>query len=211
MDDRLRSATSWQTAIEPSVILRVDELEDSFLHLYEKHSGVTQLSWVTAKVFEFKNSAGNSPPWHLSRRLIPRPRIETVKLTAINKIQILVDQAAGEGTLLGGSESGGAVCLPAGTTHQLELEVFHHIKAFIRVRFTRPSASGDELRVTYSESYEDRPHGDRRMKKHRQDIGKSLISPQEHLSLLARRESPTLLSQKQNDRRNLRTLPLLDV
>ena len=161
------------------MILRVDELEDSFLHLYENHSGASQLSWVNAKILEFKNSTGNSPPWHLSPRLIPRPRIETVKLAAINKIQSVVDQADWEGTLLGGSEPVGAVYLPSGTTHQLELEVSHHITAFIRVRFTRPSAGGGEVRVTYSESYEDRPDGDRRMKKHRQDLNKSLIGPQD--------------------------------
>src|SRR5687767_1247591 len=69
----LNSSTSWECAIDPCATLRVDEVEDSFLHVYERHTRTDQLSfeWLQAEILAFKSSTGNAPPWNLSPRLIP--------------------------------------------------------------------------------------------------------------------------------------------
>ncbi|KAI8718175.1 hypothetical protein NCS52_00595600 [Fusarium sp. LHS14.1] len=49
------------------------------------------------------------------------------------------------------------ILIPAGTSHQLDLEAQSHTTAFIRFRFKRPNIGGARLTITYSESYEDDP------------------------------------------------------
>jgi hypothetical protein len=67
------------------------------------------------------------------------------------------------------------------TTHRLDLEVPHHLTAFLKLRFTRPASSGSVLKVKYAESYEGTPtlvpylrrKGDRRA------FHRSLFGPQD--------------------------------
>ncbi|KAH6980875.1 bacterial alpha-L-rhamnosidase-domain-containing protein [Ilyonectria sp. MPI-CAGE-AT-0026] len=181
----LSSSPLWETAIDPFGRLRVDEPEDCFLHVYEVHSRVEtgrSLEWVPAKVLEFKNSTGNSPPWHLSPRLIPTYRIQKATFSAIHHLQSDVQVEHWNKLLLAGDGNAkppGELRLAPGCYHQFELEAAHHMTAFIRVLFKRPSEGGGYVKLTYAESYEDEPDlykGERR-KAHRRDLTKRLMGP----------------------------------
>lgn len=73
----LASGSQWETAIGHGTLLRVDEPEDRFLHTYENTIRPRDMDfvWVPARILEFKNSTGNSPPWQLSPHIIPHCRV----------------------------------------------------------------------------------------------------------------------------------------
>jgi hypothetical protein len=143
---KLRSSVTWETAIDPSVKLRVDEPEDDFLHIFEDSSSTshTSLHWVSAQLLEYQSSTGLSAPWSLCSRMIPQQKVQEAQFCALHNMKSSVAQDSWSAMLLRPSSSntsGGSspvVVLPAGTTHQLDLEVAHHITAFLRIRFQRP-------------------------------------------------------------------------
>ncbi|KAL5619912.1 hypothetical protein FOBRF1_003158 [Fusarium oxysporum] len=182
----LSSSDSWETAIDPNSRLRVDESEDVFLHIYESHqvqdSG-RPLDWLPAQVLKFKNSTGNSTPWHLSPRLIPPHRITAgTGFTGIHNLKSNVPMETWSAFLLEhehGTPLQRRLHLEPGSRHELELEVAHHTTAFIRACFSRPSERGGYIKITYSESYEDEPdyYTGARRKEHRSDRTKQLFGP----------------------------------
>ncbi|KAK7394008.1 hypothetical protein QQX98_013205, partial [Neonectria punicea] len=182
---QLESSTLWQTAIDTSVELRVDQPEDHFLHIYEKRSGgASPLTWVPAKLLEFKNSTGNSPPWHLSPRMLPQFRIQKTHIAAIHNVKSMLSAGKWTSHLVGhvdATENRQGLLLPAGSRHSADLELPQHVTAFIRFFFKRPNTAGGILKVIYSESYEDEPVSTpwHRKKDNRCDYSKSLIGPQD--------------------------------
>ncbi|KAH6689037.1 Six-hairpin glycosidase-like protein [Plectosphaerella plurivora] len=176
----LSSGPAWETAIDPSTILRVDEPEDDFLHVYEKitrEPGKTW-SWVPVKLYEFQTSTGNAPPWNLSPRLIPQSHRETTHFIKMHNLRSTIDEAMWAGTLLspGASES---LRLPAGTIHHFDLEMKHHTTGLIKYFFERSGAEGSFLKITYSESYEEQPKlvPYLRIKSDRRNTTKSIFGP----------------------------------
>jgi hypothetical protein len=79
----------WETAIDQSTILCVDQAEDDFLHIYEKidRTVAGQLEWVPAVLLPFQNSTGFSPTWKLSPRLIPYMQRKQSHFSTIHNIQ----------------------------------------------------------------------------------------------------------------------------
>ncbi|KAL3483154.1 bacterial alpha-L-rhamnosidase-domain-containing protein [Aspergillus germanicus] len=183
----LQSSEEWETAVDPWTVFRVDEPEDRFLHVYEKVSGQAQLKWKPAKLLDFRVSTGNSTPWHLSPRLIPRLKVEPVAFCAVHNCNSSVSLEFWEKTLLG---HGPPLRLPEGSTHQLDLEVPFHTTAFVEADFERmpEAATGNLLTLTYAESYEDEPVEvpDIRRKGQRCDDSKSLFGPTDIYEVNAR-------------------------
>ncbi|KAM0229890.1 hypothetical protein ACHAPO_009612 [Fusarium lateritium] len=184
--EQLSSSALWETAIDPISRLRVDEPEDVFLHIYESEridDFNRPLEWLTARILEFKNSTGNSTPWHLSPRLIPPYRITTdTGFTGIHNLKSDVSMETWSSFLVGKERDLSpkrVLHLEPGSCHELELEVAHHTTAFIRACFTRPSQRGGHMRITYAESYEDEPdyYKGERKKAHRSDRTKQLFGP----------------------------------
>jgi hypothetical protein len=177
----IKSGPLWQTAIDQSTTLRIDEAEDDFLHIYERidRTAGVQLDWVPAVLLPFQNSTGVSPPWKLSPRLIPRLQCELAVFSSIHNIRSCISRAAWERSLLTTPRQ--EVHLPPGTSHQLELEVPHHITAFLRFCFQRPRMGGSIAVITYAESYEDPPTlvPYLRRKGQRCDPSKSLFGPRD--------------------------------
>ncbi|KAH7121443.1 Six-hairpin glycosidase-like protein [Dactylonectria macrodidyma] len=183
---QLESSTLWETVIDPFTVLRIDEPEDHFLHIYERasRSGSRELKWVPAKLLEYKNSTGNSTPWHLSPRLLPPLRIQKAHVSAIHNVTSSLPSELWRKYLVGNTGPDAelqGLLLPATTHHCIELEMSCHLTAFLRIRFQRPSASGGMLKITYSESYEDDPVSTPwvRQKGDRCDYRKRLIGPQD--------------------------------
>ncbi|KAJ3544404.1 hypothetical protein NM208_g3065 [Fusarium decemcellulare] len=182
---QLDSSAAWETAIDPFTILRTDEPEDHFLHIYERspahQSGA--LCWTPAKVLEFKSSTGNSPPWHLSPRLIPPHRIGKAQLCALHNVKSPLSADLWRHHLVGdgSSDQRSGLFLAKETQHSIDLEAPHHMTAFLRVRFQRPRESGGTLKITYAESYEDEPEFTPwvRRKGDRCDYSKQLFGPQD--------------------------------
>lgn len=184
-----QSDDTWETGLDTSTVLRVDQQEDDFLHIYENVDAAaadTSIRWVKAKCLDLPRSHGISPPWVLSPRLIPPPRVTRVSFAAIHNVRSSVERSVWERALLPGGNSKeqrgpAALSLPPGTSHRIELELPHHLTALPTFRFRRPQHAGSRLTVTYSESYEDTPtmvsyirnKGDRR------DTTKSIIGPQD--------------------------------
>ncbi|GJC87824.1 hypothetical protein ColLi_10662 [Colletotrichum liriopes] len=176
----LQSDASWECAIDHTTLLRVDQKEDDFLHMYEdvNASKISLLHWVPAKPLDLPTSHGISPPWILSPRMIPTPESVPVHPIAIHNIQSPIPRADWEQLVLGQSSP---LLLPAGTSHHIEVEVEHHLTAHVSFRFRRPNHNGSMLRVRYSEAYEDEPEfipyirrkGDRR------DLTKTLYGPED--------------------------------
>ncbi|OAL44873.1 Six-hairpin glycosidase [Pyrenochaeta sp. DS3sAY3a] len=180
----LDSSADWETVVDERTTLRIDEPEDNFLHIYEKSvpSKGEVLSWVPAKLLEFKNSTGNAPPWNLLPRQIPSFALCKTQFSAIHNVESALPTHLWEATLIGlpqGFQGADTIVLLPGTKHRLDLEMQHHTTAFVRFKFRRPTHGGAILRVTYSESYEDEPEitpGTRR-KEDRCNYSKSLYGP----------------------------------
>ncbi|KAH7174195.1 bacterial alpha-L-rhamnosidase-domain-containing protein [Fusarium flagelliforme] len=184
--EQLSSSDLWETAIDPISRLRVDEPEDVFLHIYESHGiegSNRTFQWVPAQVLRFKNSTGNSTPWHLSPRLIPPYRITAGPgFTGIHNLKSNLPIDTWRAFLLGDEHDTPVqrrLHLEPGSRHELELEVAHHTTAFIRACFARPSERGGYIKITYAESYEDEPdyYKGERKKAHRRDRTKQLFGP----------------------------------
>lgn len=177
----IESSELWNTAIDPFTVLRIDEPEDHFLHIYERKSWPEEvdLDWVAAKLLEFKNSTGNSPPWQLSPRLIPPIRMQNVSISRAVNVMSRLDSEQWSAFLLKTNCAG--LLLPAYSKHRLDLEMPHHVTAFLRIRFKRPTAGGGRLTVTYSESYEEEPRETPwvRRKENRCDYSKNLYGPRD--------------------------------
>jgi hypothetical protein len=154
-------AGSWHTAIDPSTILRIDNPEDDFLHVYEQvgptHGAVWR--WVPAKLLEYQTSTGNSAPWNLSPRIIPPMTRSKGCFSAVRKAQSDVPQATWELALLGGSDNEyhEGVHLAARSDHCIDLEIPHHTTGFVSFHFKRPVSGDSFISITYAESYEDTP------------------------------------------------------
>lgn len=198
---RLGSGASWEAAIDPDTLLPVDEPEDDFLHIYEHTSRhpARVWRWLPVKLHSFLVSTGNSTPWTLSPRLTPLPARGRDNFSHLHNLRSSLDRAAWERLLLHGG--GEALVLPAGSEHQLDLEMAVHTTAFISYRFSRAGAEGSVLRVVYSEAYEDTPtlvpylrrKGDRR------DTAKSLLGPSDTYWLEGPRNGPRHCDDEEED------------
>ncbi|KAH7129840.1 bacterial alpha-L-rhamnosidase-domain-containing protein [Dactylonectria estremocensis] len=182
----LGSSSTWQTTIDQSTILRINEPEDDFLHIYEDVGlrGSISWEWVPAKLLEFRVATGNSSPWNLSPRQIPHMKLEKLSFSSVHNVQSILPPTAWEslpgcGVKLSQRDEG--LCLPPGSTHSIDLEVPYHTTGFVSFRFTRPKTSGSTLHVTYSESYEEPPTlvPYLRRKEHRRDSTRALFGPQD--------------------------------
>ncbi|KAM0340124.1 hypothetical protein ACHAPU_010616 [Fusarium lateritium] len=155
----LGSGSSWYTAIDPSTILRIDEPEDDFLHVYEQvePGQGAEWHWVPAKLLEYQTSTGNSTPWNLSPSMIPPMRKSKRYFSAVRNVQSGVPQSTWELALLGASDNRQDVRLDAQSEHCIDLEVPQHTTGFVSFRFRWPTSGGSSISVTYAESYEDTP------------------------------------------------------
>jgi hypothetical protein len=150
---------TWETAIDVSTHLAIHP-GDMFLNVYERADNEKdrELRWVSAKPHKIFTAFGLTPPWNLAPRQIPMARLQPSQFRAIHNLRSTVSQDIWEAVLLGGNGNmPSEIILPRGTVHHIKLEVDHHITAFLSFRFTRPRSPNSELRVTYSESYEDPP------------------------------------------------------
>lgn len=174
---------TWSVSIDPLRKLRIDQAEDDFLHIYEDivSNGGNNLEWTAAKCLKLPQSHGIGPPWMLSPRMIPEAKITPVRIKALHNIESSLSDRAWERFLLHDShdQNDTGLLLPAGTSHHIELEADHHMIAFLRFRFERPSRPGSSLQVTYAECYEDEPHSVPyvRCKGDRLDTSKGLFGP----------------------------------
>ena len=177
----LDSGKQWETTIDESTILRVDEPEDDFLHIYERSDGRSRDvgPWLPAKLYEFQISTGNSVPWKLSPRMIPDMKRNKAYFSAVHNVRSSIEKSAWEAKLVGSSPETGPLRLPPSSKHEVDLEVPHHMTAFVSFRFRRLTVGGGRLVVMYSESYEDEPTRVPylRKKTDRRDTTKSLYGP----------------------------------
>lgn len=186
--DQIRSSPSWTCAIDPSTTLRLDEPEDDFLHIYEHTTSLgVQKAWVPAQLLEFQTSTGNSAPWNLSPRLIPRCRVEQCYASATHNVQSSIPTADWAALLLqpkspdAAAPSQPGIHLAPFSSHQFDLELPHHVTAFLTILFARPVEGGSVMRVRYAESYEDKPRlvPYLRTKGDRSDFNKDLHGPED--------------------------------
>ncbi|KAM0325857.1 hypothetical protein ACHAQA_007160 [Verticillium albo-atrum] len=183
----IQSDDSWEASLDKSTILRIDQKEDDFLHIYEQvnavpASTIASIEWVKANPLRLPKSHGIAPPWILTPRMIPFPKITPVSVKAIHNLKSSISQSAWEDTLVRRpAESEVTIQLLPGTSHHLEVELHHHTTALPTFRFKRPQCAGSRLTVTYSESYEDTPHlvPYLRKKGDRYDTTKSILGPQD--------------------------------
>ncbi|KAH7075726.1 Six-hairpin glycosidase-like protein [Paraphoma chrysanthemicola] len=179
----IQSDESWDCAVDPTTLLRTDQAEDDFLHVYEDvdaHRGC-HLRWEPAKVLQLSTTHGLAPPWILSPRMIPVASSSPARFNAVNNVRSSLSSDEWETVVLFPSEDATPICLPAGSSHHIELQAEHHLTARLAFRFRRPSKGGSVLRVTYSECYEDEPEYVPyiRKKADRTDITKKLYGPQD--------------------------------
>ncbi|KAH7381975.1 Six-hairpin glycosidase-like protein [Cadophora sp. MPI-SDFR-AT-0126] len=180
----LNTDDSWETAIDTSAVLRVDDPFDLFMQMFEcvdKRRDV-QLKWTKASmvVIPYEGS-GLTPPWRLCPRMIPHQRQTPLAFHALHNVRSAVDTAIWEALLLPQPEQGRAgVYLSSKSSHHLELEVEAHKTTLLAFRFLAESAAaGTMVTITYSECYEDEPHEMpfARCKGDRTDTTKKLIGP----------------------------------
>lgn len=178
----IESSEMWETAIDCSTILPINQKEDDFLHLYQRSladypSVRATLEWVPVKLLRFQSSTGVTAPWKLSPRMIAQMRIVKTHVSSIHNLR---SDQSGEKWLaaLKGIED---LTLASDTDYDIDIEVPHHTTAFLNFRFKRPSKGGSMLSLTYSEGYEDTPKlvPYLRCKTQRCDTTKDLIGPKD--------------------------------
>ncbi|KIW05921.1 uncharacterized protein PV09_03114 [Verruconis gallopava] len=179
----LQSDATWETAIDTSTILPVNNAEDEFLHIFEtvdKRNDL-KLMWVPARVLKFPSSHGLSTPWKLTQRMIDTLDRKPSYFEELHNISSKVCKEHWQRILLrqGNVEHDAILRLPAGTVHHVELGCKNHLTASLTFRFSRPTSGGSKIRITYSECYEDTPEyvPYLRCKSNRRDITKKLIGP----------------------------------
>ncbi|KAL2801786.1 Six-hairpin glycosidase-like protein [Aspergillus granulosus] len=192
-DDRLgkqvQSSPLWETAIDPTTVLRIDEPEDDFLNIYEKSVPVPsdQWTWEPARVLEFQSSTGLSAPWKVSNRMIPDMQRTPIILKALHNIDSSLPRLSWEATLLSSDppSSRASLHLPAHSTHSVDIECPSHVTAFLSLHFTRPPTPGSRVTLTYAESYEEQPTlvPYLRRKGNRLDTTKSIHGPRDMFEL----------------------------
>ncbi|USP81334.1 Six-hairpin glycosidase [Curvularia clavata] len=180
----LQTDRTWEAALDDTTILRVDQKEDDFLHVYEDVKAsrdAVGLTWVAATVLRLSKSHGLAPPWRLSPRLIPVSTSLPIRFKRISKLDSPLPLADWEGVLLPALDPPKILTLAAGSSHRIEIEADHHTTASLSFLFQRPLGSGSNLRVTYSECYEDEPDlvPYLRRKGDRTDNRKQLYGPQD--------------------------------
>ncbi|KAH7119242.1 Six-hairpin glycosidase-like protein [Dactylonectria macrodidyma] len=197
---QLNTDDTWETAIDPSTVLRADDPSDLFMHIFEQvdKRNDAALSWVEASIVHVAfepEGAGITMPWRLCPRMIPRQRQTALHFCAVHNVRSTVDQKAWEALLLphAASKATPGVRLPAGTSHHIELEVESHKTTLLAFRFAaEASATGSKITITYSECYEDDPiHLPfTRAKGDRTDTTKKLIGPHDSY-ILSGKASPS--------------------
>ncbi|KAM0229406.1 hypothetical protein ACHAP5_011667 [Fusarium lateritium] len=178
----LESDDTWLTALDLSRKLRIDQNEDDFLHIYEvvNNDSNNHLEWVAARCLNLPKSHGIGPPWKLSPRMIPWPKITRVRIKDVQNIQSSLPAEAWKGLFMR-SDGGPGLVLPAGSSHHIELQADHHLTAYLRFCFQRPRAACSRLSIRYSECYEDTPASVPylRCKGDRCDQTKQLLGPED--------------------------------
>ncbi|OAL47114.1 Six-hairpin glycosidase [Pyrenochaeta sp. DS3sAY3a] len=179
----LQSDGSWETALDTTTRLPVNNAEDDFLHAYEAVDKTkdTDLTWTSAKVLNFPASHGLSAPWNLSPRMIRTPETRPAYFKAIHNISSSIDAEQWKKAIIGpkNEEEDIRIYLPHGSKHHIELECDHHMTSWLTFRFAMPPGGGSRMRITYSECYEDTPEQIPylRRKGNRGDTTKKLIGP----------------------------------
>ncbi|KAF7713087.1 Alpha-L-rhamnosidase [Penicillium ucsense] len=202
----IKSSTLWETAIDYSTKLRINEAEDDFLHIYEQTDRATAvpLKWIPAALLSFQNSTGLSAPWKLSPRLIPYMERRRSQFSAIHNLRSCVPHDVWHATLVQKSDRPNVpseLHLPPGSKHQLDLEASCHMTAFLQLRFLRPGMGGSRVTLTYAESYENTPIfiPYLRSKGQRCDTSKPLFGPQDRYTLGPGNHLPGLEYDDQED------------
>ena len=184
---QIKTSTLWETAIDPTTVLRIDEPEDDFLHTYERSVAASsdQWIWMPARLLEFQSSTGLSAPWKLSRRIIPDMEKKPITLKDLHNINSCLPRVAWEATLCPSTDLRSSLHLPAESTHSIDLECPSHVTAFISLRFNRPPTAGSRVVLTYAESYEEQPTlvPYLRRKGDRLDTTKSIYGPRDIFEL----------------------------
>ncbi|PVH74596.1 glycoside hydrolase family 78 protein [Cadophora sp. DSE1049] len=191
---------SWQTAVDISSSLPIIE-DDMFLHIFEEvdRRNDSMLRWISAKPHKIFTAFGLLSSWRLSPRQIPFASFRPASFCAIHNVQSSSD-SVGENDwgacLLSNIRSNNSpIRLAAGTTHHIELEVSHHLTAFLSFHFGQPQSPGAEFKITYSECYEDIPDNPQfRQKVDRRDTSKQLLGPYDTFKFGARECKPENLS-----------------
>lgn len=182
----LNGNETWETAIDHTVILRTDEPYDEFLHIFEQsdRSAPSPLDWVPAKPYRFQNSFGVTAPWKLHPRLIPFQSLSKLSARSVHNVRS-VRSTEDWKVLLCNPSKDSSLCLPAGSSHAVELEFENHLTAFLALRFLSSGATGAALTITYSECYEDEPKliPYVRVKSNRCDTTKGLYGPRDLYTL----------------------------
>lgn len=173
---------SWKTAVDRSSFLPIIE-DDMFLHIFEAvdRRNDCKLRWTSAKPHKIFNAFGLVSPWKLSPRQIPFANFRPAIFSTIHNIRSTSNDAEvvdWQACLLAKSSNRTPVRLAAGTIHHVELEASHHLTAFMSFLFERPENPGAEIKITYSECYEDVPDNPQfRQKADRRDTSKKLLGP----------------------------------
>ncbi|KAF7556061.1 hypothetical protein G7Z17_g1762 [Cylindrodendrum hubeiense] len=178
------SDETWETSIDHSTKLRIDEPYDAFLHIFEERNQATAvgMTWTQAKKHDIIEGWGITAPWKLHPRLIPFHRLEFRTLDYLHNVRSDIGQDTWARILLGQSQTLQGLRLAPGTSHHVEIGVQNHLTALLVFRFATPAAAGSTLRVTYSECYEDEPRviPFNRRKGDRQDSTKKIFGPSDY-------------------------------
>lgn len=98
----LQSDETWESALDLTSVLRIDQKEDDFLHTYESvdETRGSTLLWVPARCLQLSKTHGLAPPWVLTPRMIPVPKPVAVHFKAVHNIRSSIPRTEWEDILL---------------------------------------------------------------------------------------------------------------
>ncbi|KAJ5217827.1 Bacterial alpha-L-rhamnosidase [Penicillium citrinum] len=151
----LASSNNWLGCVDNTIQFPMGLVDDVFLHISERVTPAEARSTAVAPLaYNIRTLNGDIPPWNLRPRLIPMPESTPIAVKTIRACESAID-ASEWAAFFAKSHT---LVLPAGSSHNLELQADTHSTAFLRWSFKAVKhASKINMKVTYSEGYELEP------------------------------------------------------
>ncbi|KAF5004573.1 hypothetical protein FDECE_8936 [Fusarium decemcellulare] len=149
----LDSREGWLAEVDNSIAFPTGRPDDVFLHINEYIVPGPRTEKVTPVPYNIRTLNGELSPWRLRSRVIPAPEQIPINVSTVRKCLSNAESDEWAACLSGQQP----LTLAAGSSHTLEVQADVHSTAFLRWTYKAAQQTQIQLKVTYSEGYENEP------------------------------------------------------